>query len=259
MFKVFPVNKEPLRPFRGEITFPLFSNIDETLPFTWNTTDPQTLLNTFKQQLEENVYMFMKQNINCAKLLENNIFDADFFIELSNDEAISRCLKFINPEVRKGYEDTFYKDTEVFAEDGGNKTSQVFAVVFLSEDYVYQGHIYTWFTGKNCIAFGIRARPDKAFIKKEQKSVATELINKIQEIAVEHDCQTVIIPNPLPVMKKMLSEKFEFVFKRTEVAQIGNTFVGYVPDNRLTVGACVKQLTTPSSVGGRRKTRKRKK
>lgn len=252
MFKVFPVNKEALRPFRGHITFPLFADINETLPFTWNTNDTQTLVNTFKQQLEENVYTFIKQNINCANLLENATFNNDFFIGLSQQEAKERCSKFINPEVRKGYEDTFYKDTEVFAEEGA-KTSQVFAVVMLSDDYVYQGHIYTWFTDGGCIAFGIRGRPDKAFIKKEQKSVATELIHKIQEIALAHGCTKVIVPNPLPIMKTMLTEKFDFTFKRIDVTEIGNSFVGYVPDNRPTVGACVKYLSTTSVEGGRKK------
>jgi hypothetical protein len=248
MFKVFPVNKEALRPFRGHITFPLFADINETLPFTWNTNDTQTLVNTFKQQLEENVYTFIQQNINCAKLLENHIFNNDFFIGLSQTDATAQCLKFVNPEIRKGYEDTFYKDAEVFAEEG-EKTSQVFAVVMLSEDYVYQGHIYTWFTDKSCIAFGIRGRPDKAFIKKEQKSVANELIYKIHEIALAHGCTKVIVPNPLPIMKTMLTEKLEFMFKRIDVTEIGNSFVGYVPDNRPTVGACIKYLST-TSVGG---------
>ncbi len=141
MFKVFPVNKATLRPFRGQITFPLFSDINEQIPLNWNTNDVNILVNTFKQQLEENVFIFMKKNVDCGKLIENDVFSENVFMGLSRKDALNRCLKFVSKDIRKGYEDTFYKDTEVFAEEG-EKTSQIYAVVLLTNEYVYQGHIY---------------------------------------------------------------------------------------------------------------------
>ncbi len=241
MFKVFPVSRATLRPFRGQISYPLFADIDDATPFTWNTNDETTLLNTFKQQLETNVFTFIEHNIKCSQLLNNDVFDNTFFVGLSKEEAVNRCNKFVDPEVRKGYEDTFFKDTEVFAEEG-DKTSQVYAVVLLSDDHTYQGHIYTWTTGQNCVAFGIRGRPDKAFAKTPTSSIAHTLIGKISELALSQGCTQVVIPNPLPVMKMILTDKFAFAYKRMNVADIGNTFVGYVPDGRLTVGVCVKTV-----------------
>jgi hypothetical protein len=242
MFKVFPVNKAIIRPFRGQLSLPLFADIDTEIAFNWNTNDETTLVNTFKQQLEENVYTFIRHNIYCSKLIDKNEFSDDFFMGLSKEETLDRCLKFVSPSVASGYVDTFHRDTEVFLEVDGEKTSQIFAVVLLSADFVYQGHIYMWITGSSCIAFGIRGRPDKMFQKTRELQVANVLIDKIVALALERGCTQVVIPNPLPVMKNLLLSMFEFTFKRVPIIQIGNTFMGYAHGGKIEVGAAVKQL-----------------
>ena len=255
MLKVLSVNKAKLRPFRGEIVYPLFNDIDDSLPFNWNTNDPIILENTFKQQLEDNVYSFMKHNINCGKLIENNDYVDDFFVGLTKEDALNRCYKFISPDVRRGYEDTFFKDTNVFEEADGEKTSQIFAIVYLSDDYVYQGHIYTWITNKNCIAFGIRGRPDKLFLTSTIK-VADALINKAEAFALEYGCNKLIVPNPLRVMRNMLCDKFGFEHHPDmPVSEIGNSFVGYSQGYKQTIGACVKRLLRTN--GGKTRRRRR--
>ncbi len=242
MFKVFPVNKAALRPFRGQLSFPLFSDIDTEIAFTWNTNNVTTLANTFKQQLEDNVFTFIKHNINCTNLIEKNDFLNEFFIGLSKEDALNRCSKFLSPSVATGYMDTFQRDIEVFLEADENKTSQIFAVVLLSADFLYQGHIYMWINEDRCIAFGIRGRPDKMFQKTRNIQVANLLIDKIVALALERGCTQVIVPNPLPVMKNLLLNMFEFTFKRVPVIKIGNTFMGYTHSGKIDVGAAVKQL-----------------
>lgn len=235
---VFPIKQADIYPteIRGDIFYLPSDFADQSFKrsiYDWHSTDKTILNNTFKQQIVKNMETNEFYKFHCDMLLLNpdpNLYHTKNKLHtvkgLPIEVAHSMCVKHMR--IRKDIMDTFERDSNMFMQQG--KTADdppVNAVVLLNNDDVYVGHIYTWATGANCYAFGIRGRVDKSFTD-DKESIIGPLFEGVRQFAMENGCNKIRVPNPLPIMKKILSETYQFsIVNSVPVSEIKNDYAGY--------------------------------
>ena len=130
-----------------------------------------------------------------------------------NTETKDKICKVFNSR-SKGYLDTISRDIDVLGSysDRIQWDSPTYALVLLKENNIqkidYFGHIYVWISPINpsiCFAQGIRNRVDSPFIGDENiKGISRYIFESVRQFALSKECNQIIVPNPLPVMQKIL-------------------------------------------------------
>jgi hypothetical protein len=231
---VFPVKQADIYPTEtrhGYVYFPSdFSDKTfATAIHDWNSNDITVLNNTFKNQVVQNMRMSEYYDFNCKMIDPDNYYECNkLYLEqnLQIEDAINKCKKYAS--VYKGIIDTLERDSNMFMQQGKKPDDPpINAVVILDDAGVYTGHIYTWVTGPNCYAFGIRGRVDKIF-NDSKIPVSAFLFEGVRRFAIENSCIKIRVPNPLKVMKTILQESYDFtIIPGVPVYEIKNDYAGY--------------------------------
>jgi len=220
----FPITKvlDPINiPPNGTLVYAFKLPRYET---NWN--NHLNLSETLNNQIKNNVADFEQLHQLC-NIPDNRLFTTkddvilkDYYISDEQNEhsssginqKIIQCNKFKLRE--PGYIDVLTRDNEVFNQTDWNV--QTYALVLIYKN-TYFGHIYAW-TNKNinkntnentnnkiCFGMGIRNRIDSVFIDNELPDVAKYLLEGVRRFGLAQGCNLMSIPNPLEIMKKILT------------------------------------------------------
>ena len=160
----------------------------------------------------------------------DNIYN--YIIQYKYD--IDKCQKFLN-QTHDIYE-VLSRDTDasLHYQQGKKFNIKLYAVVLFDDNYKYYGHIYTWISPKNpklALALGIRARIDSLFMPEEQKikNISSYLLEGVRHFAFTNNCNQLLISQPLPVMRNILT-KLGFEINKTEKKENQGISIAYYVD-----------------------------
>jgi len=127
--------------------------------------------------------------------------------------AKSVCKNYDSSDFDRAQWDVLSRDQDAL--NNIEKFNNIHAVVLLDLNNEYTGHIYTWLSpdNKHLLAIGIRSRVDMLFLRAENKgmsNVSDYLLEGLRVFALKLGVIDIIIPRPLPVMQKLLTDKFNF-------------------------------------------------
>ena len=201
----------------------------------WKSNDPDKNNDNLQKQIILNFVNVEVAEISCksknnvAFIISNNT-GHDYNPSDPNDNIlnyimlykydITKCEKYLK-QVRDSYE-VLSRDEDASSQyqQGLKFNVKLYAIVLFDDNYIYHGHIYTWLSPVNpklTLALGIRTRVDSIFLPEEKriKNLSSYLLEGVRHFAFINNCDKILISQPLPIMRNILS-KFGFEINKTE-------------------------------------------
>jgi hypothetical protein len=258
-FLAFPVYlvSDPFKLFRAGKPFSPFQ-VPRCSP-DWSSKDTILLTQSLNCQIRNNYVDFEQLRVMCHNPefqdeLWTGIYNPttdessilkDYYI--SKEQKKRDCHRFSQRE--RGYTDVLSRDDDVFNQKGWNTTTYAIILFYGGE---YFGHIYAWVSPvdpSTCLGIGIRGRVDSVFREDQLTNVAAYLLEGVRRFAFAKGCKTMIITEPLPVMRKIL-ERMGFQRKsiRDEIIGRSATYPTLTPPFRECYN-CYQHPTSESIIG----------
>jgi hypothetical protein len=184
---------------------------NDQFPVDWSPDAAQDLISlhtTFNNQVANNYIFFENLLISCE--------------ENTGELSLGSCLKV--RRVEHDIQEVMSRDVDVFTgmvhgEPHPVITEAIYPVVYVKNNE-YQGHIYAWRSPETnvLLAMGIRSHPVNVLLPKEEKeNVSAFLLEGVRVLALQLQCNSIIIAFPLPIMLTILPNlgfKREFVRRK---------------------------------------------